>query len=178
MIVRKGNLQDLNSCVLIDNSYVTDYVWQVQTQERPYGEVVITLRTVKLPRSMRVASPRETDYLVQDWQRGECFLVADEEDEIRGYLDMTVQAWQRTGWINDMSVFKEYRRQGIGTALLRAALQWAREHDLRAVMLETQTKNYPAICFYRKHGFTFCGFNDHYYANQDIAVFFVYSLYG
>jgi len=177
MIIREGDLKDLNACVLIDNSYVTDYVWQVQAEERPYEEIVITFRTVRLPRSMRVSSPRDTDFLLQDWQREECFLVAEEEGEIRGYLDMTVQAWHRTGWINDMAVSKRYRHQGIGTALLRAALRWAKDHELRAVMLETQTKNYPAISFYQKHGFTFCGFNDDYYTNQDIAVFFVYSLY-
>lgn len=177
MIFRKGDLKDLNACVLIDNSYVTDYVWQVQVEERPYEEMVITFRTVRLPRSMRVSSPRDTDYLLQDWQRDECFLVAEAEDEIRGYLDMTVQAWHRTGWINDMAVLKRYRRHGIGTGLLQAALRWARDHELRAIMLQTQTKNYPAICFYRKHGFTFCGFNDHYYSNQDIAVFFVHNLY-
>lgn len=177
MIIREGDLKDLNACVLIDNSYVTDYVWQVQAEERPYEEIVITFRTVRLPRSMRVRSRRDTDYLLEDWQREECFLVAQEGDEIRGYLDMTVQAWHRTGWINDMAVSKRYRRQGIGTTLLRAAVRWAKDHELRAVMLETQTKNYPAISFYRKHGFTFCGFNDDYYTNQDIAVFFVYSLY-
>jgi ribosomal protein S18 acetylase RimI-like enzyme len=177
MTVRKGELKDLNACVLVDNSYVTDYVWQIQAEERPYEEMVVTFRTIRLPRSMRVTSARDTDYLLQDWQRGECFLVAEEEGEIRGYLDMTVQAWHRTGWLNDMAVLKRYRRQGLGTALLRRALRWAREHQLRAVMLETQTKNYPAICFYRKHGFVFCGFNDHYYTNQDIALFFVHNLH-
>jgi ribosomal protein S18 acetylase RimI-like enzyme len=177
MTVRKGELKDLNACVLVDNSYVTDYVWQIQAEERPYEEMVVTFRTIRLPRSMRVTSARDTDYLLQDWQRAECFLVAEEEGEIRGYLDMTVQAWHRTGWLNDMAVLKRYRRQGLGTALLRRALRWAREHQLRAVMLETQTKNYPAICFYRKHGFVFCGFNDHYYTNQDIALFFVHNLH-
>jgi ribosomal protein S18 acetylase RimI-like enzyme len=176
MIVRKANLKDLNSCVLVDSSYVTDYVWQVRTQERPYEEMVVTLQTVKLPRSVRAKPPRDTDYLVQDWQRDECFLVADEEGEIRGYLDMTVQPWHSTGWINDLAVVRQHRRQGIGTELLRTAFHWAREHDLRAIMLETQTKNYPAICLCRKHGFIFCGFNDHYYTNQDIAIFFVRGL--
>jgi len=173
MIIRQGDLKDLNACVLIDNSYVTDYVWQVQSEERPYEETVITFRTVKLPRSVRARSARDTDYLVHDWERGECFLVADEEGEVRGYLNMTVQAWHRTGWINHVAVSKKHRRQGTGTALVRAAFRWAREQGLRAIMVEAQTKNHPAISFFRKHGFVFCGFNDHYYLNRDIAVFFV-----
>lgn len=176
MIVRKGDLKDLNACVLIDASYVTDYVWQIRTEERPYEEMVIAFQTVRLPRSARAKLPRDTDYLVRDWERDECFLVAEEEGEIRGYLGMIVQPWHATGWIKDMAVLKEYRRQGIGTDLLGAAFHWAKEHDLRAIMLETQTKNYPAISFCRKHGFVFCGFNDRYYTNQDIAVFFVHGL--
>jgi ribosomal protein S18 acetylase RimI-like enzyme len=177
MIVREGDLRDLNACALIDGSYETDYVWQVHASEKPLEEIVITFRTARLPRSLRVGSARDTEHLVQDWQRGECFLVVEEEDEVRGYLDMTVEAWQRTGWIKDMAVLKEYRRQGVGSALLRVALRWAKDHELRVVMLETQTKNYPAICFYRKRGFTFCGFNDRCNVNQDIEVMFAYDLH-
>jgi len=173
MIIRRGDLKDLNACLLVENSYVTDYVWQVRSEERPYEETTISFRTVRLPRSVRASSARDRDYLVHDWERGECFLVAEEDNEVRGYLDMTVQAWHRTGWINDMAVSKNHRRQGIGTALLQAAFHWAKEEKLRAVMAEAQTKNHPAISFLRKHGFVFCGFNDRYYLNQDIAVFFV-----
>ena len=60
--------------------------------------------------------------------------------------------------------------------LLRHARQWAREQGLDMVMAEATTKNYPALCFYQKLGFQFCGFNDHYYPNQDIALFFVQML--
>lgn len=175
MIIKSAELADLNRCMLIDPSYMTEYVWQMYL-ERGEAGTTITFRTVKLPRPMPVNYPRDTDYLLENWQRGECFLVADEEGEIRGYLDMTVQAWHQTGWVNNLVVAKGYRRQGIGTALMKAALRWAEERNLRTIMLETQTKNYPAICFYQKHGFVFCGFNDHYYATKDIALFFAHSL--
>ena len=35
-----------------------------------------------------------------------------------------------------------------------------------------QSKNFPAICFAQKHGLNFCGYNDRYYHNQDLALFF------
>ena len=129
-----------------------------------------------MPRSVGARPPRDTECLVEDWQRGECFLVAELEGEIRGYLNMVVQPWHSVGWIKDLAVPRKHRRQRIGSDLLREAFLWAREHNLRNVLLETQTKNYPAICFCRKHGFVFCGFNDQYYPNQDIAVFFARSL--
>lgn len=172
MIIRGADLKDLNTCALIDTSYVTERVWQIRTEERPYEEIAVTFQTIKLPRSVRAESPRESGHLLEDWQRSECFLVADEEGEIRGYLNMIVEASDAMGWIRDLAVPRTYRRGGIGSELLRAGFRWARERNLRAILVETQTKNYPSICFCRKHGFVFCGFNDHYYPNQDIAIFF------
>jgi ribosomal protein S18 acetylase RimI-like enzyme len=175
MIIRPAELGDLNACFTIDHSYQTDYVWQMEEREEE-GHVTVTFRAVRLPRTMRVDYPRDRDYLLDNWQRGEYFLVADQDGKVRGYLDMTVRTWHATGWINNLAVGKRHRRQGIGGALLKAAIEWAREQGLRQLMLETQTKNYPAICFYQKHRFVFCGFNDHYYTNQDIALFFAQSL--
>jgi ribosomal protein S18 acetylase RimI-like enzyme len=75
-----------------------------------------------------------------------------------------------------LAVEPVYRRRGIATALLRHGRQWARQEGLKLLQAEATTKNYPALRFYQKLGFQFCGFNDHYYPNQDIAVFFVQGL--
>jgi GNAT superfamily N-acetyltransferase len=80
--------------------------------------------------------------------------------------------WQGTGWISHLVVDRPYRRRGIGTAMLRASRLWARKRGLRRLMIALQTKNYPAICFCERNGMSFCGFNDRYYANRDIALFF------
>jgi len=175
MIVRPAELVDLKACLEMDHSYVTDHVWQMEESERS-GEITVTFRTAKLPRFMRVRYPKDYDNLLQSWRRGECFLVAEEDGGIRGYLDMSVQSWNLTGWINHLTVAKNFRRQGIGTALITKAIAWARQRGLTRLMLEIQTKNYPAICFCQKNGFAFCGFNDRYYTNQDIALFFARSI--
>jgi len=175
MIVRPAELVDLKACLEMDHSYVTDHVWQMEETERG-GEITVTFRTARLPRSMRVRYPKDYDNLLQDWRRGECFLVAEEDGDIRGYLDMSVHSWNLTGWISHLTVAKSFRRQGIGTALITKAIAWARQRGLTRVMLELQTKNYPAICFCQKNGFAFCGFNDRYYTNQDIALFFARSI--
>jgi GNAT superfamily N-acetyltransferase len=176
MIVRRADLKDLSACVLIDTSYTTEHVWQIRTEERPDEEILVTFHTIRLPRSVRAKPPRDSDALVEDWQRGECFLVAEHDGEIQGYLNMIVHPWHSVGWINDIGVQRKVRRQGIAGALLRSAFHWGKEQNLRTLVFETQTKNYPAICFCRKHGFAFCGFNDQCYRSQDIAVFFARSL--
>lgn len=175
VLVRPAELSDLKACLEIDHSYVTDHVWQMEENDRS-DEITVTFRTAKLPRSMRVKYPKDYDNLLQSWRRGECFLVAEEDGQVCGYLDMSVQAWHLTGWINHLAVAKDYRRRGVGTALVNKAIQWARQQGLRRLMLEVQTKNYPAICFCQKNGFAFCGFNDRYYTNQDIALFFARNI--
>ncbi len=175
VMVRSAEFSDLKACALLDTSFVTSAVWQMENQERE-GEVAVVFRPVKLPRAMRVGYPRDHTHLLENWRRDECFLVAEEGGVVRGFIDMTVQTWHMTGWINNLVVTKRSRRRGIGSALLQAAMQWGYEKGLKQVIAETQTKNYPAICFYQKHGFILCGFNDHYYLNQDIALFFVQHL--
>jgi len=73
-------------------------------------------------------------------------------------------------------VNSSHRLRGIGSALLNAARRWAIDRNLRRLIVETQTKNYPSIRFLQKRGLTFCGCNDLYYPNQDIAIFFGQTL--
>ncbi|NDJ78200.1 MAG: GNAT family N-acetyltransferase, partial [Chloroflexi bacterium] len=85
---------------------------------------------------------------------------------------MHVDATGTRGWVYDLVVGEPFRRRRIGSALLDQTLRWARLRDIQRLTLEMQTKNHPAICFARQHGFSLCGFNDRYYSNQDIALFF------
>jgi GNAT superfamily N-acetyltransferase len=175
MIVRPATLADLNACLLLDHSCVTDHVWQMKVEELE-SQVSVTFHTVRLPRRMRAEYPRNLEQLVEDWQLGEGFLVAEVDSEVQGYIDLLARPWQRMGWVAHMAVDRAHRRQGVGRALMRHARKWAREHGLQMILAEATTKNYPALCFYQNLGFQFCGFNDHYYTNQDIALFFVQNL--
>lgn len=175
MIIRPAISSDVAACVAIDHSTDTDHVWQMD-QHTVDGEITVAFRTVHLPRSMRVRYPRDPRALIDDWARRDCFLVADDNGAIRGYLNMTVQPSPYVGWIADFAVARPHRRQGIGTSLLAAAGRWAQEHNLVRLMVETPSKNYAAISFCLRNRFAFCGYNDRYYANQDIALFFELSL--
>jgi ribosomal protein S18 acetylase RimI-like enzyme len=175
MIIRPATLADLNACLGLDHSSITDHVWQMKMREAE-SRIGVTFDTVRLPRQMRAEYPRHLDQLVEDWQRDEGFLAAEVDGEVRGYVDILAMPWQRLGWIANVAVDRDYRQRGIGTALVNHARQWARQQGLRMILAEATTKNYPALCFYQKLGFQFCGFNDHYYTNQDIALFFVHSL--
>lgn len=176
MIIRRAETQDLDQCLRLDGGYQTEQVWQMQMEEADGGAKSISFQPVRLPRPMAVSYPRSPQDLAVAWERRECFLVAEETGKVLGYLDMGIQNWNKTGWVNNLIVAKDKRRRGIGTSLLRAAMRWADDKGLRTLILETQTKNDPAINFLKKHGFAFSGFHDRYYASRDIALFFALDL--
>jgi len=162
---------DIKSCRGLDHSYTSTHTWQFW--EREEGDTLsFTLRPVRLPRRAHFAYPKPLDYLMNDWRSNHCFLVAREQGVIWGYIDVRPQEWQQTGWIEHLVVAPERRRQGIGSALLARAVQWALAHRFRQLMVDVPTSNYAAIRFLQVHHFVFCGFHDRYYANRDIALFF------
>ncbi len=176
MLVRPAELVDLNACYAMDASFVTDYVWQMQTREEERA-VEIRFHTVRLPRPMKVAYPRTPDELLPNWRQKDCFLVTeDDTGQIIAYMDMESRPWHDTAWIRNLVVERHHRRQGIATMLLHSAKQWALENKLSHMMVEAQTKNFPGISLCQKHGFDYCGYNDHYYVNGDIVLFFSLSL--
>jgi GNAT superfamily N-acetyltransferase len=89
-----------------------------------------------------------------------------------GYCQLDAAPWQQSGWISHLVVGRPFRRRGIGSAMITAAKTWGKQQGLRRLMIAVQTKNYPGISFCEKQGFIFCGFNDHYFVNRDIALFF------
>jgi GNAT superfamily N-acetyltransferase len=171
LAIRDATESDVDACIQIDVSYETDYVWQMDARDDA-GAISIGFRTVRLPRLMRVVYPRDPDWLAQAIGRREVFLVAETSGVVRGYLRMRFDAGPRNAWVTDLAVGRLWRRQRIGSALLGEAYSRARHQRMQWLTVETQTKNYPGICFLQKHGLSFCGFNDRYYPNHDIALFF------
>ncbi|MBC7810453.1 MAG: GNAT family N-acetyltransferase [Burkholderiales bacterium] len=202
-LIRDALESDLEACAGIDHRYETDYVWQMSVAETT-GERQVMFKTERLPRTMEVAYPCDSDRLSLSLADDECFLVAvtrtvmlptprgedDIEDEyddehldtavteetVLGYLTMRRDTLHHSALVHEIVVARGLRRHRIATRLLKAARRWAQEYDLLQMTIETQTKNYPAILFCQQAGFTFCGFNDHYFPNQDIALFFSQSL--
>jgi ribosomal protein S18 acetylase RimI-like enzyme len=173
--IRPVASHDLAAVTALDHGYSTDYVWQMDAREEG-GEVRVSFRQVRLPRPARAAFPRDPHRLVDAWNQRVCFLLAEEAGHLQGYLNLTLSTVPGTAWIADFCVERRCRRTGVGSVLLAASLQWARTNRLQRVVLETQSKNYPAICFAQKHGFAFCGYSDRYYPNQDVALFFGMNL--
>lgn len=99
----------------------------------------------------------ELQVYIEDFGKADDWcLVAETKEKIVG------AAWVRImndyGHIGDetpsfaMSLYEEYRNLGIGTALMRAMLQFLREKGYKQISLSVQKANY-AVNMYRKAGF-------------------------
>lgn len=176
-LIRDGLETDFEACLALDSTYKTDHVWQMSVFEEP-GNWQISFKRESLPRTIDVEYPADERRLRAALPDDQCFLVAVEREnnEVIAYLTMCTQSQHRLATVQDIVVSRPYRGAGIGSRLLRVARGWAREHDLTELHVELQTKNYPGIAFCQNAGFSFCGFNDHYFLNRDIAVFFSQSL--
>jgi ribosomal protein S18 acetylase RimI-like enzyme len=173
MNIRPATIADMDRCKALDASYETDYVWQMS--EKTSAETIgVTFQRARIPRRSLVRYPREVETIYEDWQREECFLVADEMIKIFGYLDMVVSHWRWQGWIEHLIVDRAYRRRGIATRLMEAAERWARGSELSGINCVVQSKNDPAIRLLTGRGYLFRGFIDHYYPNGDAGL--VYTL--
>jgi GNAT superfamily N-acetyltransferase len=173
--IRPANPADIPLLAAIDHDYSSDFVWQMELQSEE-GQVGVSFRQVRLPRSVRVDYPRPPANLRNDWSQRSGLLVALLEGQAIAYTSLMLNIAPATTWVSDLAVIRRLRRQGVGSALVLAAQDWARQHGTYRIIIEMQPKNYPAICMAQKLGFDFCGYNDRYFANHDIALFFGKSL--
>jgi ribosomal protein S18 acetylase RimI-like enzyme len=176
-VIRDGLESDIPACLGLDHSYETDFVWQMQRQQEDGWR--IDFKRERLPRTLEVTYLASEERLRAALPAEHCFLIAttrDDDPEVIGYLAMRSNPLYRIGAVHDIVVSHPYRRQKIATRMVRIAARWAKERQLTTLMIETQTKNYPSIRFCEAAGFAFCGFNDRYFLNRDIAVFFSQSV--
>lgn len=82
--------------------------------------------------------------------------------------------WNLYAFIEDICVAQSVRGQGVGTALMQKAIEWAKDSDLQGLALETQDNNLLACRFYAKCGFSIGGVDTLLYknlVNEETAVF-------
>jgi ribosomal-protein-alanine N-acetyltransferase len=68
-----------------------------------------------------------------------------------------------------LMVARPHRRQGIGRALLEAAVGWARSAGVAKLELHVLPHNTPAIALYEAFGFDREGYRRHHYRRGDGA---------
>jgi GNAT superfamily N-acetyltransferase len=181
-LIRDGLESDIAACLALDHRYETDFVWQTSIGQDASGWQIL-FKKERLPRTLEGEYRSSEHRLRATLPTDQCFLVASERtteiteegeavnSHLLGYLSMRREPSRGVGWIQDFVVDAPVRRAKIGSRLFKVARAWALEHDLTRLMVETDTRNTPAIQFCNALGFAFCGYNDRYFDHQDIAIF-------
>ena len=94
--------------------------------------------------------------------------VAEEAAEITGFL-IAHREPRKILHIVTIDVLKVWRRRGVGSLLMEAAEQWARDHGLRMIGLETAQDNLAAQRFYEARGYRKVDEIEQYYADGTSA---------
>ena len=89
------------------------------------------------------------------------FLIAEEDDDICGYIGMYQSLDE--GEITNVAVAPEKRGLGIGKKLLLSALEIAKQQGIVQVVLEVRLSNLVAIQLYETCGFIKCGIRRGFY---------------
>ena len=93
------------------------------------------------------------------------FLVAVEDGKIVGYVGMEVIVDE--GYIFNVAVSADYRRRGVGYALVRELVTYGMKNSLCFITLEVRQSNAAAISLYSKFGFIRAGERKNYYSDPE-----------
>ena len=103
------------------------------------------------------------------------FLVAEQDGRTAGYVGC--QTVLDEGYITNVAVSPDFRRQGIARALIAELTAKAGENKLAFVTLEVRESNAPAIALYTGAGFAPVGKRKNFYSNPtENAVLMTISL--
>jgi GNAT superfamily N-acetyltransferase len=171
--VRGAAPSDIPKLAALDHSSETDHVWQLELRHEPrFSQTIATFREVRLPRPVPLVYPNDPLALADEWKHKAMVFAAASGSDPLGYLVLN-EPRRAVAWITDLIVAPRWRRRGAATLLLKSARLWAEERGHRKLFVEMQAKNHPAIMMAQKSGYEFCGYNDSYYASNDITLIFV-----
>ena len=93
---------------------------------------------------------------------------AEENAVVCGFLALRLAAGVCE--ILNVGVSRAYVRRGIGSGLMRQALDWVRQQGGAQITLEVGAQNKPAIQLYLQAGFVQLGVRKNFYAGKEDAL--------
>jgi GNAT superfamily N-acetyltransferase len=169
--IRAVKQDDLTSMIELDHSYKTDHMLQMQ-MNNDEANIGVSFRKVRLPRLSTIQYPRNEEDLIKSWEHSSSIFVGIIRNEFVAYIGMEEIPSSSVVRVRDIVVAPDYRRLGIASGLILAAEKWAAGRKFSMMIMEMQPKNNPAISLARKLGYSFSGFQNRYFPNQEMAIFF------
>lgn len=155
----------------IDLSFESDYVWRSQMVD-DLNSYSISFQKIKLPKTIKIPFQALNQDALENMVKRKEILSIRYEQTIVGFMRL-----ERDESVNHLilktgGLRPEYRHKGIGTALLTRMQDIAIQNRIHYIVGMLQAKNDPAIRFMLSRGFQFCGFQEFFFPNMEIGLFF------
>jgi [ribosomal protein S18]-alanine N-acetyltransferase len=115
------------------------------------------------------SDPYPSSILVEIYNLGAGFLVAQEDNSIVGYIIFWIR-FEDEGHIISIAVDKKYRRKGVGSKLVETTMEIFKKYSVKTIKLEVRIGNKGARKFYKKLGFVEKKVLEKYYEDFEDAV--------
>lgn len=141
----------------IDTTFETQTVFDLVTTPT---SIQLVARTLPKPLLKRYSIGE----VFAGWARWDTGWVAD-DGGIRGFATVEYEAWHQRLNLWFLYVAPDWRRRGVGRALLDRVEHHGRNIGATHVWLETSTANVPGVAAYSRLGYTLCGADRLYYGS-------------
>ena len=146
----------------IEYEYMTRFHYAVVIKKKK--DIVISIKKKK----MKKTEKKFKDHLFAEYiENPKVFAIFDKKKMI-GVIEGSLESWSKRYRIWNFVVDKRYRKEGYGKELFTHMVALAKKEGARALVLEVQSCNEPAINFYMKQGLHFVGMDTMSYTNNDI----------
>lgn len=160
---------DAPAFVAISGGYTTTEMYRMTRSESDArASFTLALEPLPAPQEFRFPFPDDDLERYSALVPNEYCLGAYDGEALVGAALGEPRRWNNVLWVWEFHVAPERQREGIGRRLMAALAERARAGGFRALVLETQNTNVPAIRFYRHVGFAIEGVDISYYTNEDL----------
>ena len=166
-----ATLDEMPQIAQMDLSFESDYVWKTQMLEG-FDTFESSFQRIRLPKTIRVSFQAYSAANLETLIRQNSIISVRYEDQLIGYVRLERDETVNRLVLKTGGIMPEYRNKGVGTVVLDRVCEIAKINKIRSVVCMVQAKNDPAIHFLLARGFVFCGYQEFFFRNMEIGMFF------
>jgi streptothricin acetyltransferase len=149
-----STVQDVNKC---DGTFTIDSKLILHADHDIIGYTLVNVE----PYQKRYPI-EEMDYTSYISNPDRTIFFAYVDDQLAGQLRV-LKYWNAYAYIDDIVVDVQFRKRGVGRALIMRVVEWVKAQNFPGIMLETQNNNVAACRLYESCGFVLRGFDKYLY---------------
>lgn len=143
MEIREATIKDFDEILKIK--------LEAKEEEREFNQFLKPVRDVKEHYEKYLRND-----LASEWR---AVFIAENNSKLIGlvvgkiYRTLKISGYERSGYISNVYIKKEFRRKGIACKLVEEVIKWFKQRGATNITLEIYKSNKAAISLYHKFGF-------------------------